>query len=136
MTEGELLQRIAETLRKEIGPAVDAEYPKTQAFMAGVVLHKLGQQLTLADPHRRAAAADLDSLVPALRQLLSTTAPHAVIRALDTLATARNPAAVCALIEALYAARAVLGEASFGTVLARIRVTLRGEIDRRMEYAA
>jgi hypothetical protein len=47
MNHGELLQRIASTLKRDVGPAIEAEYPKTQAFMAAVVLQKLGRQLDL-----------------------------------------------------------------------------------------
>ena len=44
MSDAELLTH-RETLKQEIAPAIDAEYPKTQAFMAAVVLQKLGRQL-------------------------------------------------------------------------------------------
>ena len=37
LAPAELLERMAPTLRKEIGPAVDGEYPRTQAFMAAQV---------------------------------------------------------------------------------------------------
>lgn len=137
MTEGEILLRIAETLRKQIGPAVDAEYPKTQAFMAGVVLQKLGQQLSLAAQHQRAAAADYDTLVFDLeRQLATTTPPPAVAQAVGRLGAARDAAALCALVEALYHAREALGAASFDYLLGRVRQALRADIDRRMEVAA
>ena len=36
MTEGELLLRMASTLKDDIAPAIEGEYPKTQAFMAAV----------------------------------------------------------------------------------------------------
>ena len=49
----ELLERIARTLKKEIGPAVEDAYPKTQAFMAAVVLQKLAGQLRLGRRTRR-----------------------------------------------------------------------------------
>ena len=37
----ELLERIVRTLKADIGPAIEEAYPKTQAFMASVVLHKI-----------------------------------------------------------------------------------------------
>jgi hypothetical protein len=37
----ELLGRLATTLREEIGPSVNGGYPRTQAFMAAVVLEKV-----------------------------------------------------------------------------------------------
>jgi hypothetical protein len=66
MKPAELLQRIAKTLRDDVGPAVDGEYPKTQAFMAAVVLQKLGRELALAEAHRAADATDLRGLADEL----------------------------------------------------------------------
>jgi hypothetical protein len=62
MKPADMLQRIAKTLRDDVGPAVDEEYPKTQAFMAAVVLQKLGRELALAEEHRAADTADLRAL--------------------------------------------------------------------------
>ena len=70
MNHGELLQRIASTLKRDVGPAIEAEYPKTQAFMAAVVLQKLGRQLDLEGAHRSADAADLSALLDDLRGVL------------------------------------------------------------------
>ena len=70
MNPGELLQRIASTLKRDVGPAIEAEYPKTQAFMAAVVLEKLGRQLGLEGAHRSADAADLSALLDHLRGVL------------------------------------------------------------------
>ena len=136
MTEGDLLQRIAQILRQDIGPAVDAEYPRTQAFMAAVVLQKLSRQLALAGEHAAAETADLTVLLSDLRGLLADgNAPATVRAAVDSLAQTRENAALCRLIEALYAARAALGEARFAALLGRIRQTLRQSIDRRMAVA-
>jgi hypothetical protein len=38
MEPEQLLERLATTLRRQIGPAVAEPYPRTQAFMASVVL--------------------------------------------------------------------------------------------------
>lgn len=137
MTEGELLARIAQTLKQEVGPAIDAEYPKTQAFMAAVVLQKLSVQVALARTHEQAEAADFDALITDLESLLiGRKGPGGVQQASADLARSRDPAALCRFIEALYAARAVLGEAHFGQLLGRVRQTLRANIERRVEYAA
>jgi len=53
-----------------------------------------------------------------------------------SLSTLGNAAAVCTLIETLYASRAELGAGRFDALLGRVRETLRASIDRRMEYAA
>jgi hypothetical protein len=136
MNEGELLERIARTLKQEIGPAVDVEYPKTQAFMAAVVLQKLGQQIDLAARHQAAERADLDALLAELPPLLGTATVPALNAALAKLTQARDKAALCELIEALYANRSVLGAERFAQVLGRVRQNLRASIDRQMEYAA
>jgi len=57
VTAGEFLQRIAQALKQHIGPAIEAEYPRTQAFMAAVVLQKLGRHLGLMSEHAAAEAA-------------------------------------------------------------------------------
>jgi hypothetical protein len=136
VTEGALLQRIARILRQDIGPAVADEYARTQAFMAAVVLEKLGRQLALAGAHEGAESADLALLVADLRGLLTEReAPASVRTAVDALTERRDNAALCRLIEALYATRPTLGEARFVAALDRIRRTLRRSVDRRMEIA-
>ena len=137
MNPGELLQRIANTLKGDVGPAIEAEYPKTQAFMAAVVLQKLGRQLDLEGAHRAADAADLSALLDDLRGVLrGGETPASVTRAVQTLTQTRDAAALCTLIETLYATRDELGAARFDALLGRVRETLRASIDRRMEYAA
>lgn len=136
MIEGDVLQRIAQILRQEIGPAVDAEYPRTQAFMAAVVLQKLGRQLALADDHAAAETADITALLAELERLLGDGAtPAPVSAAVDGLAQTRDNAALCRLIDALYAARPALGESRFAALLGRIRTMLRRTIDRRVAVA-
>jgi len=148
---GELLQRIAHTLRHDIGPAVDAEYPKTQAFMAAVVLQKLGRELALADAHRTADATELRALAADLVAVCTTSAPAGATTQRDAAATSTVPAnaaaavdrfaatldqkSLCDVIESLYAARAELDAAHVDALLGRIRRTLRAQIDRRLEFA-
>jgi hypothetical protein len=137
MNPGELLQRIANTLKGDVGPAIEAEYPKTQAFMAAVVMQKLGRQLDLEGAHCAADAAELSALLDDLRGVLGGgETPASVTRAVQTLTRTRDAAALCMLIETLYASRAELGTARFDALLGRVRETLRASIDRRMEYAA
>ena len=136
MTPDQLLERIAATLRRDIGPAVGAEYPRTQAFMAAVVLQKLGRQLARAEAHRAANAADMDSLVADLGAARSSqTLPAGVASAIATLEHGRDNGALCALIAALYENRMAIGPSRFDALLGRVRQTLRAGIDRRMEFA-
>ena len=137
MNADQLLERIATTLKRDIGPAVEGEFPKTQAFMAAVVLQKLGRQLGLAAVHSAADEADTQALLADLRvELEKAPAPAAVAAAVATLAGQHDDQAMCDLITALYAARTELGEARFALLLGRVRKNLRASIDRRMVYAA
>ncbi len=137
MSPDQLLERIAATLRRDIGPAIGDEYPRTQAFMAAVVLQKLGRGLACAPSHRAAEAADMDALVADLEAALAATAaPPAIATAIVGLGRSRDAAALCALIDALYADREALGPARFDALLGRVRRTLRADIDRRVEVAA
>ena len=134
-----LLERIARTLKTDIGPAVEAAYPKTQAFMAAVVLQKLAGQLRLADDHAAADRRDLQELAAELATELDTatqTSPPALRAAVHGLDHDRDTASVSRLIEALYATRSELGEERFHRLIGRVRARLRARIDREMVYAA
>ncbi|MCH9675645.1 MAG: hypothetical protein K0U93_29680 [Gammaproteobacteria bacterium] len=136
MTPSDLLERFAKTLKEDIGPEVGAEYARTQAFLGAVVLQKLAGELRHADRHADEQARDYDVLAADVTALLSgRETPRAVEVALAAFSSARDEASLSALIEALYAAKDTLGHDHFETVLARIRVTLRADLDRRMEYA-
>jgi hypothetical protein len=135
MNEGELLQRIAGTLKRDIAPTVGAEYPRTQAHMAAVVLAKLGAQLALAPAHAAQRAQDLYALCQDLRAL-GISAQAAMATTFAALESAPGNATLSDLVAALYAHRAALGDAAFTALLARVRRTLRADIDRRQEFAA
>lgn len=137
MNADQLLERISHTLKHDIGPAVVGDYARTQAFMAAVVLQKLGRQLGLEAVHRAADEADLLALLDELRaEAERAPLPAKVGAALAELAGAHDDAALCGLITALYAERGALGDARFDALLGRVRSNLRASIDRRMVYAA
>lgn len=136
MKPEELLQRIAQKLKREIAPFIGDEYAKTQAFMASVVLQKVSRQLSSATEDAAAETADLNVLLADLQTLLEhEEVPARMVAAIETLARTRENAALCSLIEALYSARAALGETRFAAMLGRIRRTLRRSLDRRVEVA-
>ena len=136
MSPDELLRRIAQTLKQEIGPAVLEAYPKTQAFMASVVLEKLARQLELAPAHRAAERAEVAALVNDLNAFSANGAPAGVAAAIAGLASEPNSIGLNAVVEALYAARGELGTERFEQALGRVRQTLRAGVDRQMVYAA
>jgi len=91
----------------------------------------------VANEHAADETADLNGLLADLRRLLENmNVPAPVNAAVDTLSQTRDKAALCSLIETLYAARAVLSEVCFAALLGRVRQTLRRSIDRRMQVAA
>lgn len=136
MNEAELLARLARTLKRTVGPAVEGEYPKTQAYMSAVVLEKLARQLELADEHAAAEGADLAALLGDLEAALAEhPVPAALGAAVEALALRRDAAARCALVSTLYAEREALGEARFDALLARVRRTLGADLARRMVYS-
>jgi hypothetical protein len=137
MTPDELLQRIAQTLKKEVGPAVEGAYPRTQAFLAAAVLEKLARQLHLAESHAAAEASDMASLVEDLKTLaMQLELPQPVQAAIAAVVARRDGPALSGLIEALYAERTALGAKAFEALLGRVRRSLRAAIDRQAAYSS
>jgi hypothetical protein len=137
MSPDELLMRIAQTLKKEVGPAIESEYPRTQAFLAAAVLEKLARQLRLAPGHAIEDERDMSMLVASLNELaLHLAPPEAVRSAIATFTARRDGAALSGVITALYAHRAQLGPQAFGQLLGRVRRSLRASIDRKTAYAS
>jgi hypothetical protein len=135
LTPDELLARMAGTLREQIGPSVGEPFARTQAFMAAVILEKLAGQLRSAAVHAEADRAEREALIDDLVGRVGERGP-ARLRA--ALAGARDggDAALSPVIEALYADRDELGDATFDALLGRVRATLRARLDRQLEYAS
>jgi hypothetical protein len=137
METSELLDRLAATLRHDIGPAVGEEYPRTQAFMASVILERVSRLVRLGPAHAAAEQADLAELVPALEPVVAG-APSEVTAPARALTEAPTVDGLGPLIEGLYlwaAADPAEGGAARDRALALIRPVLRRDIDRRMEVA-
>jgi hypothetical protein len=134
MNTARLLERIAAALKREIAPAVAEDYPRTQAHMAAVVLERLAAEARLADAHAAAERMDHARLAAGLDAALAASAvPPALAQAHAAFRTAPDATTLAALVTALHAARAELGEARFAPLLARVRGTLRAGLDRRLE---
>jgi len=136
MTPSDLLERLAVTFKTEVGPAIEAGYPRTQAFLSAVVLQKLAMQLRLQAEHQALEVRERQSLQQDLEQLLiDTGAPPPVQEAFSSLQV-DGDAGLCRFIEALYASRDTLGPDAFEALLGRVRRTLRASLDRRMAFAS
>ena len=136
MAPDELLEQIAHSLRREIGPAVTDEFAKTQAFMASVVLEKVSRQLRLTKAHAGADAVDRVALVGDVEQLLGDAATPSVRVALASSASPDFGVDLSRLVAAVYSDRPELGADRFEAVLTRVRATLRARLDRQLEYAS
>jgi hypothetical protein len=136
MTPDELLARMATTLRTEIGPVVEGTYQRTQAFMAAVVLEKSAREVRLGAEHAAADEHDTRAMLGDVEAVLAEASVPAALRsALDGAAVSPGAAGLCTLVDALYGARAALGDDTFAAALGRVRVALRASIDRRLEIA-
>ncbi len=136
----ELLGRLAEGLRREIAPAVDDEYLRTQAHMAAVILERLAREAALGERHRAAEAADLAELASGLGEIVgidgasqSQAAPEGVRSALARLQDDPDVMSLGLVVEALY--RWGPERPAAAAALDAIRSVLRRDIDRRMDIA-
>ncbi len=137
MEHADLLERIAGTLRHDVGPAVADEYARTQAYMAAVVLGKLAAEMRAYAADAAADRADLDALFTDLAALAAgEPLPRALTGALESAARERSDAHLSRLVEQLYAARETLGAARFDALLGRVRQTLRARLTRALAYSA
>ncbi|MDG1197182.1 MAG: hypothetical protein P8R36_00210 [Actinomycetota bacterium] len=128
----DILKRLADTIRNDIGPAVSDEYTRTQAFMASVILTKLSKQLDLELAHRLAEKADIEELKLQLQTLLNGSPPPVQNRLNDFLQQDQIMPLTSLLTElhewGLHNSKA-------SDALELIRPVLRADIDRRMEIA-
>jgi len=132
MDSSRLLARLSDTLRHEIAPAVGEEYPRTQAFMASVILERVSRELALESAHREAEEGDMAELVTALGPLLGE-APGPVRAAMAEAESAGTVVALGPLVESLHSWGG--DQPTVAAALAEIRPVLRRDVDRRMEIA-
>lgn len=135
----ELLERLAGQMRREIAPAVDDEYQRTQTHMAGVILERLAREAALGERHRAAETADIAPLISVLDELIggeqtsSPAVPDDVRASLAHLRGGLSVMSLGSLVEALY--RWGPDGPVAVAALDAIRRVLRRDIDRRMEIA-
>jgi hypothetical protein len=132
----ELLARMSVTMKSTIAPNTTGT-AKPQAYMAAVVLEKIAKQLELAPAHAAQQATDATALVADLGSLADGKGlPPGTSAALAAVRADSGPENLCSLVRSLYGDRAVLGQELFVAMLGRVRVALRADINRRMEYSA
>ena len=123
----DIIKEVVTSLREVIAPAIADPYPKSQAYMAAVVLEFVARQV---DERRDIEAEKHAALMELLRDLSQQPEVSRMIR-VDHL----SEAGLCELIESLYAARERLGEDTFASTSRRIRQTLRTLLDAELKVA-
>ncbi len=132
----ELLDRIATTLREQIGPAVGEPFAKTQAFMAAVILTKLASQLRATETDRQLVAEERRAVIADIRGELAETSTTHVGDAVAVLGHDGSDTSWGVLVEALYTDREELGAVRFERMLHRVRVAMRSRLDRALGYSS
>ncbi|MGH7840246.1 MAG: hypothetical protein ACREQD_03555 [Candidatus Binataceae bacterium] len=123
----QLLNEIAASLRGVIAPALAEPYPKTQAYMAAVILEFVARQVD----ERVDIADGKQAAIAALRGDLARLDGKRLAAADAEL----SEAGLCQLIERLYAERERLGEATFNSANRLVRETLRKLLDQELTVA-
>jgi len=120
-----LLEEVITSLRNVIAPAIADPYPKSQAYMAAVILEFISRQVEERRdlPHERTQT--LSSVFADLGLLLAGKELPA--NDLD------QEARLCRLIEWSYAEKDRLGPEAFASVNQRIRAALRQLLDQELK---
>ena len=123
-----MLEEVIASLRGVIAPAISAPYPKTQAYMAAVILEILARALEERSDLAAAKKSSIERLFADLCELgVDVSAP-----ALGEEGEAR----LARLVTALHADRERFGEARFADANRRVRQTLRDLLDADLKVAS
>jgi hypothetical protein len=123
-----MLEEVIASLRNVIAPAITEPHPKTQAYMAAVILEIVARSVEerrdLAEAKERAVA----DLFEDLREIVSALPP-------PEKSGESAEERVAAAIRTLDAARERIGEATFEAAERRVRRAIRELLDRDLEVA-
>jgi hypothetical protein len=122
-----LLEELIRSLRNVIAPAIADPYPKSQAYMAAVILEFISRQVEERGDLPNEKTQTLNTLFADLGSLLAGKGP-----------TANDPdqeARLCRLIEWTYAEKERLGPEAFAGINQRIRAALRQLLDQELKIA-
>jgi hypothetical protein len=120
-----MLEEVIASLRSVIAPAIAAPYPKTQAYMAAVILETLARAIEERSDLGQAKKQSIERLFADLDAL-----------GLGAARTGDDDGGLASLIEWLYANRERLGEERFAAANRRVRQTLRHLLDADLEIAS
>jgi len=123
-----LLEEVIASLRNVIAPAIAEPYPKSQAYMAAVILEFVSRQVEERHDIDEEKARTLNDLFHAVTALLAGKDP----------AVANTPdqeARLGRLIEWLYAEKDRLGPETFAAANQRVRTALRQLLDQELKVA-
>ncbi len=121
----QLLNEVITSLRTVIAPAVADPYPKSQAYMAAVILEFIARQVEERTDIESAKEAELAALFGDLSRLTGGDK----VKGID----APSEAALCALIERLYSQRERLGDDTFRAANSLVRESLRRLLDQELK---
>jgi hypothetical protein len=123
-----LLEEVVASLRTVIAPAIVEPYPKSQAYMAAVILEFVSRQVEERHDIDEEKTHTLNELFQDLSSLLAGKEP-AVASIPD------QEAHLCRLIEWLYAEKDRLGPETFAAANQRVRAALRQLLDQELKVA-
>jgi hypothetical protein len=122
-----LLKEVIASLRNVIAPAVADPYPKSQAYMAAVILEFIARQVEERSDSSKEKEHVLDDLFSDLGSLI-----------MDKVPSSKDPdqeARLCRLIEWLYTEKDRLGPEVFTAANQKVRTALRQLLDQELKIA-
>jgi hypothetical protein len=122
-----LLKEVIASLRNVIAPAVADPYPKSQAYMAAVILEFIARQVEERSDSSKEKEHVLDDLFSDLRLLIT-----------DKVPASKDPdqeARLCRFIEWLYTEKDRLGPEAFTAANQKVRTALRQLLDQELKIA-
>lgn len=128
LTAHRLLEEIIASLRNVIAPAIADPYPKSQAYMAAVILEFVARQVEERHDIDEEKKHTLSNL---FHDLSAVLAGHSLLSASDADYEAR----LCRLIEWLYSEKARLGPEAFAVANQKVRAALRQLLDQELKIA-
>ncbi len=128
LTAHHLLKEVIASLRNVIAPAVADPYPKSQAYMAAVILEFVSRQVEERRDIDEDKHQTLNNLFHDLSALLADKSPPSA-NEVD------YEARLCRLIEWLYSEKDRLGPEAFAAANQKVRAALRRLLDQELKIA-